>query len=386
MHIQKSDKFALKNFGNMKKVILTIVAAAFAGLAGAQEKVIVGNKFLDNWYFGVNGAWERQLGDSYMNSDKNGGLVGFELGKQATPVLGVSFQALTGINTTSSANALDELQFVINGKVNFSNLFWGYKGEPRLFEVEGILGAGGGREFYTARQRGDNNYFLYRVGLGLNFNLGKEKQWTLGVRPALVTKLGDSDPRNTSFELMAGLVYHFKCSNGKRHMSVMNAYSQDEVDRLNEEINDMRRRVKGMEKEVDRTKKKNKDLVSALKDCNKAVETAKENNFDMSMEPVVSFRQGQSRVEAQQLSNIENIANYMKKCPEVKLDIKGYASPEGNANFNQKLSERRANTVKEILVNRYGIEADRITAQGMGVGDKFSKPEMNRAIIATFCK
>lgn len=370
----------------MKKVILTIVAAAFAGLAGAQEKVIVGNKFLDNWYFGVNGAWERQLGEPYMNSDKNGGLVGFELGKQATPVLGVSFQALTGINSTSSANALDELQFVINGKVNFSNLFWGYKGEPRLFEVEGILGAGGGREFYTARQRGDNNYFLYRVGLGLNFNLGKEKQWTLGVRPALVTKLGDSDPRNTSFELMAGLVYHFKCSNGKRHMSVMNAYSQDEVDRLNEEINDMRRRVKGMEKEVDRTKKKNKDLVSALKDCNKAVETAKENNFDMSMEPVVSFRQGQSRVEAQQLSNIENIANYMKKCPEVKLDIKGYASPEGNANFNQKLSERRANTVKEILVNRYGIEADRITAKGMGVGDKFSKPEMNRAIIATFCK
>lgn len=78
----------------MKKVILTIVAAAFAGFAGAQEKVTVGNKFLDNWYFGINGGWEHQLGAPYMNSDRNGGLVGFELGKQATPVLGVSFQAL----------------------------------------------------------------------------------------------------------------------------------------------------------------------------------------------------------------------------------------------------------------------------------------------------
>lgn len=370
----------------MKKVILTIVAAAFAGFAGAQEKVTVGNKFLDNWYFGINGGWEHQLGDPYMNSDKNGGLVGFELGKQATPVLGVSFQALTGFNTTYSVNALDELQFLINGKVNFSNLLLGAKEEPRLFEVEGFLGVGGGREFFAARQRSDNNYFLNRAGLSLNFNMGKEKQWTLSVRPALVTKLGDSDPRNTNFELMAGLVYHFKNSNGKRYPSVMMAYSQADVDRLNGEINDMRRRNEGLEKEVADGKRKNEDLVSALKDCNKIAETAKQQNFDMSMEPVVSFRQGKDMVDAQQLSNIENIANYMKKYPEVKLDVKGYASPEGNAQFNQKLSERRANTVKEILVNRYGIEADRITATGMGVGDKFSKPEMNRAIIATFSK
>ena len=96
----------------------------------------------------------------------------------------------------------------------------------------------------------------------------------------------------------------------------MMAYSQADVDKLNEEINDMRRRVEGLEKEVDTTKKKNKDLVSALNECNKAAEAAKENNIDMSMEPVVSFRQGKALVDAQQLSNIENIANYMKKNPE----------------------------------------------------------------------
>lgn len=370
----------------MRKIALTIMAVAFAGMASAQEEVLMGNKLLDNWYVGISGGLSSQLGNTYGNSDRNGGLLGVELGKQATPVLGVSFQALTGMGTTWSNNGIDELQFVINGKVNFSNLIGGYKGEPRLFEVEGILGAGGGREFFTSKQRGDNNFFLYRVGLGLNFNLGKEKAWTAALRPALLTKLGDSEPRNTTFELLASVAYHFKCSNGKRHMSLENAYTQDDMDRLNEKVNDMRRRVKGLEKEVDKAQKKNKDLVSALKDCNKNVEAAKENNFDMSMEPVVSFRQGKALVEAQQLSNIENIANYMKKYPEVKLDIKGYASPEGNKKFNQKLSERRANTVKEILVNRYEIDADRITATGMGVGDKFSKPEMNRAIIATFYK
>lgn len=55
-------------------------------------------------------------------------------------------------------------------------------------------------------------------------------------------------------------------------------------------------------------------------------------------------------------------------------------------NLNQKLSEERAYTIKEILVNKYGIEADRIDAKGMGVGSNFSEPEMNRAAVINFYK
>jgi outer membrane protein OmpA-like peptidoglycan-associated protein len=65
------------------------------------------------------------------------------------------------------------------------------------------------------------------------------------------------------------------------------------------------------------------------------------------------------------------------------VSIKGYASPEGNAEFNQELSTKRANAVKDVLVKQYGIDASRIVTQGEGVGNMFSEPAWNRISIIT---
>jgi hypothetical protein len=47
------------------------------------------------------------------------------------------------------------------------------------------------------------------------------------------------------------------------------------------------------------------------------------------------------------------------------------------------LSQRRADAVKDILVNKYGIAANRINTIGHGVGDIFSEPAWNRVGICT---
>lgn len=61
----------------------------------------------------------------------------------------------------------------------------------------------------------------------------------------------------------------------------------------------------------------------------------------------------------------------------------GYASPEGSKEINEKLSVSRAEAVKNILVKRYKISADRLTTKGMGATDKlFEQVEFNR--VATF--
>jgi outer membrane protein OmpA-like peptidoglycan-associated protein len=44
----------------------------------------------------------------------------------------------------------------------------------------------------------------------------------------------------------------------------------------------------------------------------------------------------------------------------------GSASPEGGSTYNQKLSERRVNAVKDYLVTKEGISADRLNAQAEG--------------------
>jgi outer membrane protein OmpA-like peptidoglycan-associated protein len=73
----------------------------------------------------------------------------------------------------------------------------------------------------------------------------------------------------------------------------------------------------------------------------------------------------------------------MKKHPDAKVLIKGYASPEGNLAFNEKLANARAESVKTILVKRYKISDTRITAEGQGIGDMFSEPDWNRVSICT---
>ncbi len=77
------------------------------------------------------------------------------------------------------------------------------------------------------------------------------------------------------------------------------------------------------------------------------------------------------------------IANYMKNHKDAKILIKGYASPEGSKEINQKISEARANAVKNALVKRYKISASRLSTEGMGATDKlFDEVDFNR--VATF--
>lgn len=372
----------------MKKFFISAVLALGMCISNvySQERIVALDSFFDNWYGGVMAGT--------IHSPYNKGMkpaFGLEIGKQITPVLAASVQGITGINSTYSNNAFDDLNITLNGKLNLMNLFLGYKGEPRLFEVEGVFGIGLMHEFFPSAQRAkDNNALSARAGASLNFNLGKEKRWTLSVRPAylgVVDGKAEAMFENASrFELMAGVVYSFGRHKGKPHMEVREVYGQDYIDTMNDDINDMRRRMQAMEKDMEEKDKKNEELMAALSECNAKAKQTEESMPDSFIEPVVSFRKSSADLEVTQLPNLENMVTYMEKYPELKLELKGYASPEGNAKFNQKLSERRANRVKEILVNKYGIDADRITATGMGIGENFSEPEMNRAVIATFKK
>ena len=101
------------------------------------------------------------------------------------------------------------------------------------------------------------------------------------------------------------------------------------------------------------------------------------------MTSAVTFRQGKSVVDPSQMPNVERVATYLANHKEATVVIKGYASPEGSLEFNEKLAAARANAVKTILVKRYRIAASRITAEGQGIGNMFSEPDWNRVSICT---
>lgn len=62
---------------------------------------------------------------------------------------------------------------------------------------------------------------------------------------------------------------------------------------------------------------------------------------------------------------LDAVANAIALDPTCRVGILGHTSQEGDANYNQQLSEQRARAVQRYMTER-GIESDRIPARGMG--------------------
>lgn len=163
----------------MKKsiILLAMVLGAFTAKA---QSVVEGTKFADNWSVEVNAGAITPLTHSAFFKNARPAF-GVGLSKQLTPVFGLGFQGMGYINTTPSKTAFDASDVSLLGKVNLMNLFAGYNGTPRLFEVEAVAGAGW--LHYYVNGDGDQNSWSTRFGLNLNFNLGESKAWTLGLKP-----------------------------------------------------------------------------------------------------------------------------------------------------------------------------------------------------------
>ena len=375
----------------MKKFIIVSAFALGAFTANAQtgETALQGSKFGDNWSIGINAGAVTPLTHSSFFKDARPAF-GFGITKQLTPVFGLGIQGMGYVNTTQSKTAFDASDVSLLGKVNLMNLFGGYQGTPRLFEIEAL--AGMGWLHYYMNGPGDQNSWSTRFGMNLNFNLGEAKAWTLGVRPAIVYDMeGDFNTaksrfnvNNAAFELTAGITYHFMTSNGTHHFTKVKPYDPAEIADLNSAINDLRSQVNNKDNQLINANQQVNELQSELNECrNKVVPVETVVKTSRIPESIITFRQGKSVVDASQLPNVERVASYMNKHVNTTVVIKGYASPEGNLAFNEKLAKARAEAIKTILVKKYKIDAARITAEGQGIGDMFSEPDWNRVSICT---
>ena len=85
----------------------------------------------------------------------------------------------------------------------------------------------------------------------------------------------------------------------------------------------------------------------------------------------------QYRVPASETAKLKAIARVMKDNPDYKFAIVGFADYTGGSAYNQKLSEKRAQEVKKVLVNTYGISEDRLTVSGKGQEESFGDAKMS---------
>lgn len=372
----------------MKKMFLLSVFALGALSINAQtDAVLRGGDFWDNWYIGSRtGATMNINGGGFFKSARPA--LGLSIGKLWTPVFGTEIQGLGYINTTDSRTMIDASDVSLLGTMNLMNLFGGYEGIPRGFEIETLTGIGWLHHYMNGS--GDTDDLSARVGLNFNFNLGESKAWTFSLRPAMAFNLTGNYPNKklafdknySRFELLAGFTYHFSGGNGERYFTMVPVTDPYEVAAMNEEINDLRELVAAKDVELVGLADELLVVQNQLNECRSKAAAASGDTISI-VETVVAFRFNESAVESSQMPSIERVAAYLNENPGVNITINGYASPEGTEAYNQKLSQNRADSIKRILTDKYGISSSRIEAVGHGVGDIFSEPAWNRVGICT---
>lgn len=401
----------------MKKIAMFIAAAAIAVSASAQPRTTVtANKVDDNIYVGINAGAITGFRNYYRTQDgakqRNNAFtaytteVGARVGKNFTTVFGLALDGNLYFTNhrcccpfAVSKTWIQGLDLDLLGTANLMNMFAGYKGQPRFFEVIALGGFGWTHAFGTAtRYNGINS----KIAFDFAVNFGSKKQWQVYLEPSItynVLGFGTVAPQpeyknvmsNSSFQyninkagfnLKAGVNYKFRTSNDTHNFALEQLRDQAEIDALNAKINAAKADADAANADVAAKAAKIGELQKALNACmNKPVPPVVKESA-ANLQPSVVFGQGKSAVDRSQEANLDMIAKYMKNHPNARIRISGYASPEGSKELNQKLSEKRAEACKNILVKKYKIDANRLETEGFGATDKlFEEPEFNRVAL-----
>ena len=86
-----------------------------------------------------------------------------------------------------------------------------------------------------------------------------------------------------------------------------------------------------------------------------------EKNFNAAQ-----FEQGKADLNEDAKFVLHDLAKVLNAHTDIKLTIKGHTSAEGDAAFNQKLSEARAKAAVDFLVEREGVAVEQLSYAGMG--------------------
>jgi OOP family OmpA-OmpF porin len=79
----------------------------------------------------------------------------------------------------------------------------------------------------------------------------------------------------------------------------------------------------------------------------------------------VNFDNDKATLRPEASATLDRMAAELKEWGDVKVEVAGHTDARASARYNQQLSERRANTVRDYLIGK-GIAADRLSAKGYG--------------------
>ena len=377
----------------MKKLMLALAFVGFATATTAQENVPVKkhsvstNSFWSNWYVSAGGAYNAtytsQEFDVTANpfTHKRGTFSGnLALGKWFTPGIGLrtvaDFGSLRNVyaDNHSAHSTVGFFQVREDVMFNLSNLIYGYK-ENRIWNVSPFVGFG-----YIQNFDDDCASFSLNVGIHNNFRLNKRLSLfaELGFMACGDDVIGVGGQSGKNFECRAwdkvaslklGVTYQISktCTWEKTpDLAAIMAMNQEQIDAVNEQL-------AAEQQETERLRV----LLAQAEAKEPEVRIVKEVEF-IGTSASVFFNTESARIASRKdLVNVKELADYAKANGKT-IVVTGFAdSRTGAADYNQKLSEKRANTVAKELV-KMGVSEDKIIVKAEGGVDAIAPYSYNR--------
>ncbi len=95
----------------------------------------------------------------------------------------------------------------------------------------------------------------------------------------------------------------------------------------------------------------------------------------ISISLLIEFDTNKADIKPQYHDEIAKVGDFMNKYTETTAVIEGHTDNIGGKTYNEKLSQRRAESVRKYLIEKFGIAASRLSAKGYG----FSRPIADNA-------
>jgi len=84
-----------------------------------------------------------------------------------------------------------------------------------------------------------------------------------------------------------------------------------------------------------------------------------------SIEIMILYDLGKWNIREDAAVELDDMIQFLKDNPDIKIELGSHTDTRGSAKFNQSLSQKRAESAVNYMVER-GISPDRVTAKGYG--------------------
>lgn len=368
-------------------------------MAYSERQPLQRSRFTDNWSVGIAaGGYHPMLFPMKYLADCSGWMGTVEVRKQLMPALAMGVEA--NIYLRMDREERRDPRTVVGPAfyLNLSRLIKGYAGAPRFFEVEAMVMPAWGHLYRGTDSKyfPDENYFATKFGADFRFTIGRDKAWTLGVRPAMVYDLSvphgnqheSFDINHADLQLTVGVAYHIKGRRQPRHLTFAQpVVDTEEIDRLNEIINylraDVERRdmaVKEARLAADSLEKSNAQLAGRVREL-ESVKPKTVKQVRKEYETQVSFNAARYSVGQPQMPGIEAVAAFLKEHPDATVKVEAYVR-ETEREYDSILAAQRLEAVSNAIILKTGIAKEQIEGSIEGVAGRVPSYLLNMVRIS----